>query len=175
MTNIKPWHERSGVCMSNTASWPHIEAEIAELRAALQHAEWCAEVNRDGREEEVAELRAALNIALAVPVDTSDIVVPDPIYCLREAMNNVGMKGAERVMLVGHFSMAWNARLGTSGVMPLAQMVAVDDRKVADTVNELQHIAIKFHDAQQLRERIAHVIVPLLKRVAAVDAQGKTL
>lgn len=39
----------------------------------------------------------------------------------------------------------------------------VDDRKIADTVNELRDIAVKFHDAAQLRERIAHVVVPLLK------------
>ncbi|WP_244097331.1 hypothetical protein [Burkholderia cenocepacia] len=36
------------------------------------------------------------------------------------------------------------------------------DRQIADAVNTLRDIAILFHDAQQLRERIAGVVVPLL-------------
>lgn len=36
------------------------------------------------------------------------------------------------------------------------------DRRVADAVNTLRDIAIRFHDTQQLRERIAEVIVTLL-------------
>lgn len=38
----------------------------------------------------------------------------------------------------------------------------MDDRQIADTVNTLRDIAIKFHDTQQLRERIAHVFVPII-------------
>lgn len=38
------------------------------------------------------------------------------------------------------------------------------DHEIAQTVNHLRDIAIQFHDAQQLRERIADVIVPLLKK-----------
>lgn len=37
------------------------------------------------------------------------------------------------------------------------------DHQIAAVVNELRDIAVQFHGAQQLRERIAHVIVPLLK------------
>lgn len=46
---------------------------------------------------------------------------------------------------------------------PVPAPDALDDRKIADTVNQLRDIAIQFHGAQQLRERIAHVVVPLLK------------
>lgn len=37
------------------------------------------------------------------------------------------------------------------------------DHQIAEVVNQLRDIALQFHGAQQLRERIAHVIVPLLK------------
>lgn len=40
---------------------------------------------------------------------------------------------------------------------------AVKDHEIAQAVNQLRDIAIKFHDTQQLRERIAAVIVPLLQ------------
>lgn len=44
----------------------------------------------------------------------------------------------------------------------------LDDRKIADTVNELRKIAIESHAAGYLRERIAYLIVPLLKAAPAV-------
>jgi hypothetical protein len=51
--------------------------------------------------------------------------------------------------------------------------VPVKDHVIAQTVNELRDIAIQFHDAQQLRERIAHVIVPLLSATPPLPvAQG---
>jgi hypothetical protein len=40
----------------------------------------------------------------------------------------------------------------------------IDDRLIVDTVNLLRSIAIAHHDSPQLRECIAHVIVPLLKQ-----------
>lgn len=39
------------------------------------------------------------------------------------------------------------------------------DNEIALIVNQLRDIAVTFHNTQQLRERIAHVIVPLLKDV----------
>lgn len=44
----------------------------------------------------------------------------------------------------------------------------IADHEIAKTVNQLRDIAIEFHGAQQLRERIAHLIVPLLQRRAPV-------
>lgn len=38
------------------------------------------------------------------------------------------------------------------------------DHQIAELVNTLRDIAIKYHDTQQLREQIAHVLVPVLKR-----------
>jgi len=38
----------------------------------------------------------------------------------------------------------------------------MDDRKIADTVNALRDTAIRFAGAQQLRERLGHIIVPHL-------------
>ena len=46
-------------------------------------------------------------------------------------------------------------------LVPVAE--PVKDHVIAQTVNELRDIAVKFHGAQQLRERIAHVVVPLLQ------------
>jgi len=41
------------------------------------------------------------------------------------------------------------------------------DHQIAALVNELRDIAIEFHGAQQLRERIAQVVVPALKAKSA--------
>jgi hypothetical protein len=39
----------------------------------------------------------------------------------------------------------------------------IKDHVIAKTVNELRDIALQFHDTQQLRERIAGVLVPVLR------------
>ena len=44
---------------------------------------------------------------------------------------------------------------------------ALSDGAIREIVNQLRDIAVEFHDAQQLRARIAHVIVPRLKSAAA--------
>lgn len=44
-----------------------------------------------------------------------------------------------------------------------ASQQAPDDRRIADTVNAARDIAIKFHDHQSLRERLAAVLVPVLR------------
>lgn len=43
------------------------------------------------------------------------------------------------------------------------------DHEIAKTVNELRDIALQFHNTQQLRERIARVVVPLLHDAHPVD------
>ena len=35
------------------------------------------------------------------------------------------------------------------------------DHEIREAINELRDIAIKYHSAQQLRERIAHVVLRL--------------
>lgn len=45
------------------------------------------------------------------------------------------------------------------------------DHNIAEKVNELRDIAIDFCHTQQLRERIAHSIVPLLKRLQEAEAK----
>lgn len=40
---------------------------------------------------------------------------------------------------------------------------SLKDHQIAALVNELRDIAVKFHGTQQLRERIAHVVVPALR------------
>lgn len=37
------------------------------------------------------------------------------------------------------------------------------DHEIAKLVNDLRDVALKYHDAQQLRERIADIILPVLK------------
>ncbi|MCO1396380.1 hypothetical protein [Burkholderia cenocepacia] len=46
---------------------------------------------------------------------------------------------------------------------PASAPVGLTERQIADTVNTLRDVAIRFHDTQQLRERIAAVVTPLLK------------
>jgi len=43
------------------------------------------------------------------------------------------------------------------------EKVKLKDHEIAKIVNELRDIAVQFHASQQLRERIAQVIVPVLK------------
>lgn len=43
------------------------------------------------------------------------------------------------------------------------------DHEIAAAVNQLRDIAIEFHGAQQLRERIAQVVTPLLRRQSAAS------
>lgn len=50
----------------------------------------------------------------------------------------------------------------------------MDDRFIANIVNTVRDIAINFHATEQLRARIAHVLVPQLKRIAEVEAQLAT-
>ena len=47
------------------------------------------------------------------------------------------------------------------------------DNQIAEVVNTLRDIAVEFHSTQQLRERIAHVIVPLLSRRAVPQANAE--
>ncbi|MBQ1784678.1 MAG: hypothetical protein II007_13615 [Gammaproteobacteria bacterium] len=49
---------------------------------------------------------------------------------------------------------------------------AVTDRKLADAVNELRDIAIKYHAAGQLRERIAGVVHGLVRAESAPAVIG---
>jgi uncharacterized protein (DUF2267 family) len=50
-------------------------------------------------------------------------------------------------------------------VAPTAQ--PIKDHQIAETVNALRDVAVQFHDAQQLRERIAGIVVPLLSALPA--------
>ena len=39
----------------------------------------------------------------------------------------------------------------------------MNDHEIAKLINDLRDVAIKYHDTQQLRERIAGLVVPVLK------------
>lgn len=47
---------------------------------------------------------------------------------------------------------------------PATEATAMSDAEIRETVNQLRDIAIQFHNTQQLRERIAHVVVPVLAK-----------
>ncbi|HET8870105.1 MAG TPA: hypothetical protein VFM48_06640, partial [Aquabacterium sp.] len=51
----------------------------------------------------------------------------------------------------------------------------IKDHVIREAVNQLRDCAIKFHATQQLRERIAGIIVPLLKSTPAAPSQPVTL
>ena len=52
----------------------------------------------------------------------------------------------------------------------------MDDRSIADTVNTVRDIALNHHHTEQLRARLAHVLVPHLKRIAKLESvQGVLL
>ena len=46
------------------------------------------------------------------------------------------------------------------------------DHQIAQTVNAVRDVAIKFHDHQSLRERIAEVLVPALQQPAPADQEA---
>ena len=48
------------------------------------------------------------------------------------------------------------------------------DHEIALVVNELRDIAIRYHGTQQLRERIAQVVVPALRRTATPQSPTRT-
>lgn len=48
------------------------------------------------------------------------------------------------------------------------QAPAVADHIIAKTINDLRDVAIKYHGAQQLREQIASIVRPLLRKSPAV-------
>lgn len=45
----------------------------------------------------------------------------------------------------------------------------MDDRKIADVINAVRYIAITYHGAKQLRERLAHLLVPHLKQLQELE------
>ena len=46
---------------------------------------------------------------------------------------------------------------------PVAQAEPLKDGEIAKVVNDLRDVALKFHNTQQLRERISQIVVPLLQ------------
>lgn len=48
-----------------------------------------------------------------------------------------------------------------------AQVEPIKDNQIAQIVNQLRAVAKEFHNTEQLRERIAHIIVPALKAAQA--------
>lgn len=55
---------------------------------------------------------------------------------------------------------------------PEASAPGLSEREIADTVNKVRDIALQFHATQQLRERIARVLVPILTRASAAPSPG---
>lgn len=45
------------------------------------------------------------------------------------------------------------------------------DHEIRELVNELRDTAVQFHATQQLRERIAYIVVPHLKRLQEFEQQ----
>lgn len=39
------------------------------------------------------------------------------------------------------------------------------DHEIRETINKLRDIAIEWHDYEQLRDRIAHVILPMVAKI----------
>lgn len=61
---------------------------------------------------------------------------------------------------LGHTLTGWETWQAARASMAL---VALKDHQIAQLTNELRDTAIKYRDAQQLRERIAMIIRPLFK------------
>jgi hypothetical protein len=47
------------------------------------------------------------------------------------------------------------------------------DREKADLVNQLRVIAVMYHDAEQLRERLRDVIQPLFDEITKLDQEAE--
>ena len=45
----------------------------------------------------------------------------------------------------------------------IAQPATLKGHEIAQVVNALREVALEYHGSEQLRERIAHIVVPLLQ------------
>ncbi len=43
--------------------------------------------------------------------------------------------------------------------------IRLKDHEIREAINQLRDIAIEFHETQQLRERIAHVVLSLIEKL----------
>jgi hypothetical protein len=139
----------------------------------------------------------AIGSPLAVPAHVKEQAAE--IADLRAQLEAVGAGGASRRLLGGvefmHACNLWvdpktgkfvvdscdhpaselvQAYISAAPLPPTEQPAKpIKDGEIAKVVNTLRDIAIEFHGAQQLRERIAQVVVPLLKaQPAGPDMQG---
>ena len=95
-----------------------------------------------------------------------------------QQMQRASLRGDTKAMLALMQELAIDGgaiarRAIDSQTAPESATVAVTDRQLADAVNELRDIAIKYHAAGQLRERIAGVVSGLVRGepgAVAVDA-----
>ena len=51
----------------------------------------------------------------------------------------------------------------------------MDDRTIADIINDVRDIAINFHAAEQLRARLVHILVPHLSRIRELEDRNAAI
>lgn len=86
-----------------------------------------------------------------------------------EALHPKGMSTHDGKVRIGadrlQYLLAYIDRLAAAPT-PAAQAEPPKDHEIAQAVNALRDVAREFHAHDSLRERIAHVAVPLMKRAA---------
>ena len=46
------------------------------------------------------------------------------------------------------------------------------DNEIAELINALRDVAVRYHDAQQLRERISFLILPICKKLQRIEKEN---
>lgn len=155
---------------ASTAVPSELKAELQRLIARL--AEWRSWItsrsDRDLLEDSARMLAKLGDIVLAAPRAAQPVQADQQAQALPTSQ-----KAVAYVHLVpDEFSDSYDVRFWEPVPMgtPLyrhpviaAPAQPIKDHIIAQTVNELRDIAVKYHDYQSLREKIAHVVVPLLK------------
>ncbi len=130
----------------------HVKTWQERAKDADDFPVYCADTAATYMKLEIADLRAALEAQATAPVANDG-------YC---APSSTGECSCRKF---GADPSECSNSPGMQDIVAANAPFVIDDRLIADTVNQLRDIAVEFHGAQQLRERIAHVIVPLLKSV----------
>ena len=76
------------------------------------------------------------------------------------------------MIIISHQLMAVRAPIRRQQHQPQENKLKPQDHVLREVVNDLRDIALKFHDTDQLRERLRGALAPLLEELAATPAHA---
>jgi hypothetical protein len=113
-------------------------------------------------------LAANPQAAQAQPVATAKLIVREPTPEMVAAAKQWAAKGFDWPAAM--FRAMWDAAPQDTAPVQAEQSAKVKDHVIRQAIDELVQIARYFHAAQQLRDRIRYVVLPLIEQVRAEQA-----